>query len=218
MSALDRGCDYAACKATATTSAGGWSFCDKHAEDDRRLREGEDVTGEPLDEALLPPVATGHGTEARARQHARDGEQPCTACAAAAARAAQDRRDPRRAPMTSPTTSPLGALLEQASGHGNTRVRKLAGRIETQLDELRARIAEDAAKETARQEVARLEQQLAAAKARLRNGAASSTATAPAVDGRTAPLPCRKGCGKISTGGQGRAAHERNCTHVAAAS
>jgi hypothetical protein len=34
----------------------------------------------------------GHGSEARARRHYRDGEKPCTACLEAAARAQDARR------------------------------------------------------------------------------------------------------------------------------
>lgn len=85
-----------------------------------------------------------------------------------------------------PAPSPIGQLLEQASAHGNARVRKAAERIEQALDTLRATIAdlaadeahkqaEAAAKEKARAEVARLEKQLADAKAALRAGKRRAT-------------------------------------------
>lgn len=75
-------------------------------------------------------------------------------------------------------TSPLGLLLEQAGDHSVARIRRLAGRIEGQLDDLRALIAEHAAEERrkvaeveaatkARAEMERLEAALAAAKAKL---------------------------------------------------
>jgi transcriptional regulator with XRE-family HTH domain len=122
--------------------------------------------------------------------------------------------------MTTPaTSSPIALLLEQASGHGNRRVRNLAEKIESHLADLRDLMAQDVEREKARQEVADLERRLAEARAKLRGGTtATATPREPgAPDGRTAPLPCRKGCGKVCSGGQGRAAHERNCAHQAAA-
>lgn len=90
--------------------------------------------------------------------------------------------------MTTPSASPLARLLEDAAGHGSARVRRLAERIESQLDDLRALIAQDVEKEKARQEVARLERELAAAKARL-TGKPQPAAKVPA-----APKVC-KDCG-----------------------
>lgn len=87
--------------------------------------------------------------------------------------------------VTTPTASPLGRLLEDAAGHGSARVRRLAERIESQLDDLRALIAQDAEKEKARQVVARLEKELAAAKARLA-GKPQPTVKTPA-----APKACK---------------------------
>lgn len=95
--------------------------------------------------------------------------------------------------------SPIGLLLEQASGHTVAKVRRAAEKIETQLEQLRALIAEHAAdeqrrraeaaaKEKARADVARLEKQLAAAKAALRGKPA---ATRPSTGG---PKVCT-GCG-----------------------
>lgn len=82
-------------------------------------------------------------------------------------------------PVPLQTSSPIALLLEDASAHGSAKVRSLGTRIETQLDQLRALIAEHAeterkrradeeAKRQARAEVARLEEQLRQAKARLR--------------------------------------------------
>ncbi len=78
-----------------------------------------------------------------------------------------------------PVPSPLARLLEDASGHSASRVRKLGEKIEADLDRLREVIAEHAdsertkraaieAKAKARAEVERLEHELADAKARLR--------------------------------------------------
>lgn len=126
--------------------------------------------------------------------------------------------------------SPIGRLLEDASAHPVAKVRTLAGRIETALDQLRALIIEHAAaiaakhaaeeqKATARAEVERLARELAAAKVRLKGApvAALSPVVRPApaekpANGRTALMECRKGCGAQLHGGQGRAAHERRCT------
>ena len=83
---------------------------------------------------------------------------------------------------TTPAAEPpvtIARLLEHASAHSNTRIRRLGEQIETQLATLRDRIAEQAqaeqakqaelaAKAAARAEVKRLEEQLAAAKAALR--------------------------------------------------
>lgn len=113
----------------------------------------------------------------------------------------------------------IGLLLEQAGAHSNKRVRNLADKIETQLDDLRNRIADLAedekrkrleaeTKEKARQDIVRLEQQLAAAKAKLRKPKAA-TASASAQE-----LPCRNGCGRTYASPQGRGKHERSCTAV----
>lgn len=123
------------------------------------------------------------------------------------------------APPAPPAPGPTGLLLEQASGHSNARVRRLADRIETDLDRLRALIreladderrktAEKAAKAKARADIERLEAQLAAAKAALRG---KTRTTPPPVVRSGEPLPCRKGCGRTSPTSQGRAAHERHC-------
>lgn len=215
-----RSCDYAACKALAVTSAGGWDFCAKHAEDDRKLSAAEDPVGEPLTDDLLAPEASGHGTPARAMRHRRDGEKPCAPCLAAESRAKVDREAGRR--MTTPTPvpgpSPLARLLEDASGHGNARVRRLGERIEALFDDLRAALAEDREKEAARKEVERLRQQLREAEARLRGkrvAAVERQTSNGMTGGRVEPLLCRKGCGKVSSGPQGRSGHERHCTFVA---
>jgi hypothetical protein len=42
------------------------------------------------------PRTHGHGTEARARKHYRDGEKPCQACREAAALATAVRKDERK--------------------------------------------------------------------------------------------------------------------------
>lgn len=122
--------------------------------------------------------------------------------------------------MTTPTTSPLALLLEQASAHGNKRVRRLAEKIEGHLSDLRTLITEDADREKQRQEVARLERQLAEAKAKLHGERAIVTRMPRQpgeADGRTTPMECRK-CGQVCSGGQGRASHERTCTGAAVAS
>jgi transcriptional regulator with XRE-family HTH domain len=124
--------------------------------------------------------------------------------------------------MTTPSTSsasPLALLLEEASGHGSKRVRRLAEKIEGHLDDLRALIAQDAEKEQARQEVIRLERALAEAKAKLRGGTVTAiTASGTKRTRNVDPLPCRKGCGASSAGAAGRSAHERHCTYEAVAS
>jgi transcriptional regulator with XRE-family HTH domain len=121
--------------------------------------------------------------------------------------------------MTTPTASPLALLLEQASGHGSKRVRGLADKIEGLLDDLRALISQDAEKEQTRQEVARLERQLAEAKAKLRGGTVTAIRSGGGSgSGRREPTPCRKGCGAMPLGNQGRGVHERHCTYEAVAS
>lgn len=124
--------------------------------------------------------------------------------------------------MTTPAPSPLARLLEDASGHGNARVRRLAARIESLFDDLRDLIAASGEQEKARQEVARLERQLAEAKAP-KGGKPAVVASSDPRPERTEgiarnrdPLPCRKGCGKVSAGAQGRAGHERFCDGTAA--
>lgn len=131
-----------------------------------------------------------------------------------------------------PTPLTIGELLEDASGHSNSRVRRLATRIEEQLDALRgliaslaadeaAKRAEKAAKDRARQEVARLEAQLAAARAVLRGkprptsnpGAAAAGSVPPASTGEYA---CGKGCGRTFSRPQGRGKHELSCSGATA--
>ena len=84
--------------------------------------------------------------------------------------------------------NPIGMLLEDASGHTVAKVRRLGGRIETLLDELRVLVREHAeheaerkaaaeVKEKARAEVARLEEQLRAAKAKLTGKPATTAST-----------------------------------------
>ena len=178
------------------------------------MRAGDDPEPEPLTDDLLPPEANGHGTPARQRQHVRDADPPCRPCIDAAARYAQD----RKRPMTTPAPSPLGLLLEQATAHSSPKVQRLARRIETQLDDLRTLMKESVAEHEARAEIARLEQQLATAKAALKTGRAPRVpGGGSAVTARSEPLPCRKGCGKVSSGPQGRAGHERSCTYDTAA-
>lgn len=122
----------------------------------------------------------------------------------------------------------IGLLLEQAGAHSSKRVQNLADRIETQLEQLRALIAdladdekrkqaEFAAKAAAKAKVARLEAELAAAKAALRRKPPSGTPAKPAPARHTVDqqLACRKGCGRTSPNPQGRGAHERHCTAVA---
>lgn len=85
---------------------------------------------------------------------------------------------PTLVPPAPPSPGPIGLLLEQASGHGNSKVRRLAEKIEAQVADLRALItdlaedearrkAEEAARVKAVAEVERLEKALAAAKAAL---------------------------------------------------
>jgi transposase-like protein len=120
---------------------------------------------------------------------------------------------------------PIGRLLEDASGHSVAKVRNLAAKIETQLDQLRALIrehqateqarrAEREAKEKARAEIARLEEQLRQAKAKLRAGSATpnSSGRQPAGGNVTGDYPCRKGCGKVITTAAARGNHEKHCT------
>jgi hypothetical protein len=155
-------CDAPRCTKPATVDRDVWSFCDEHA--------NENVTPAPVRTAPRP------------------APQPAVAINPSATGA-------------NPTASPampqilgggtIGLLLEQASGHSNSRVRKAADRIETQLEQLRALIADladderrkktaAAVKEKARADIERLEAQLAAAKAALRG---KPRATTPARTG-----------------------------------
>lgn len=115
----------------------------------------------------------------------------------------------------------IGLLLEQASAHSSNRVRRLAERIETQLDGLRTLVAslaeeeqrkqaEAAAKEKARADVLRLEQELAAARAVLRSRKDRRPRQSSAPADRQ--WPCRKGCDRTYGSTQGRGKHERSCT------
>lgn len=126
------------------------------------------------------------------------------------------------------TAGPIGMLLEQASGHSIGKVRRLAEKIEGQLDDLRALIAqhaaderrrqaEAAAKAKARAEVERLERELAAAKASLRGTPSPAARRAPrAPQSDAEPLTCQKGCGRKFSRSQGRGKHELSCPGRAA--
>jgi pyruvate/2-oxoglutarate dehydrogenase complex dihydrolipoamide acyltransferase (E2) component len=127
------------------------------------------------------------------------------------------------APQSDP--GPIGLLLEQATGHSVAKVRRLAEKIETQLDDLRRLVAEHAADEQRRQaeaaakaaarvEVQRLEQQLAAAKAKLRGKPATAAPRPAPTD--SGSYDCRKGCGRTFDRPQGRGKHELSCTAGAA--
>jgi hypothetical protein len=144
-------CSWASCRSEATQRAGEWPFCDFHAEQDRAMQAGE---------------------------HLRDGDPPCAPCQAAATRAAADRVGGRMTTPTMTTGSTIGTLLEQASGHGDGKVSRLAAKIEANLDDLRALMAASVEQEKARREVERLEEQLREAKARLRGGRSAPTTSA----------------------------------------
>lgn len=190
-------CDKTGCDATATIDQDAWSFCAQHAGapvHHRRPRPSV-APPAPLTPVPKPVVDLDRLTPEENRHGIRPAEHPAIA-------------------------GPIGLLLEQASGHSIAKVRRAAGKIETQLDQLRtliAELAEDenrrqadaAAKAKAKADIARLEQQLAAAKAALRGKPAAPAASV--TEGRSTPMVCRKGCGKVCAGAQGRAGHERHC-------
>lgn len=234
------GCDYAACDKPAVASAGGWSFCDKHSEDDAALRQGQEPVGEALDSSLLPARANGHGTDAGYQRHIRAGAQPCDLCTEAHRITYRDRLTrrstpptPQEAAMTAPASipsrpfvvpgsvpSPINQLLEQASAHSSAKVRRLAERIESQLDDLReviratakqeaARKAAEAERAKAKADVERLAAELAAARAKLgpaKKKSGTSRPKGPVTDGGQAvgPQPCA-GCGGQVTRAAGTA-------------
>jgi hypothetical protein len=131
---------------------------------------------------------------------------------------------PRPGPMTLtvPVPSPIARLLEDASAHSIAKVRTLGAKIETQLDQLRALIADHQETERAKQRAAaekakaqadiqRLEAELAAAKARLRGKPTPpSSVTAPVAPSEG--VTCRNGCGKTFGHAGARGNHERFCT------
>lgn len=183
-------CDYAGCTAPATVERDAWGFCETHADKHDQERPGASAPRMGRPSAPVAPVA------------------PVSAAQPSA-------------PMPQVIGGgTIGLLLEQASAHSNKRVRNLAAKIETQLDDLRNRIADLAedekrkrleaeTKEKARQDIIRLEQQLAAAKAKLRKPKTATASSAPAQE-----LPCRNGCGRVYASPQGRGKHERRCTAV----
>lgn len=118
--------------------------------------------------------------------------------------------------VMSTTEDATDALLRRAAQSESKRIRNAAERVTDALDRLREAFAEDESKRAARERVAKLEEELRAAKAALR-GSPGRGVPAPRKT-RTysgEPLTCRKGCGKESPNAQGRAAHERHCTHAA---
>lgn len=105
-------------------------------------------------------------------------------------------------------------LLTSAARHPVKRIQTAARRAQAAIQRVHDLIAEDSGKAEAREHVERLERELREAKAALRGGRGkTSKPTAPSTP--AALLACRKGCGKTSPNGQGRAAHERHCTHTA---
>lgn len=107
-------------------------------------------------------------------------------------------------PASQATGPTISRLLEDASGHSVAKVRRLAGRIETQLDQLRALIAEHAAAEQERRAAAaaraqaqarvkQLEEELRAAKAALKGG--STPAPSKPASGKPAARTCEV-CGQ----------------------
>lgn len=157
-------CSWASCREQATTRASGWDFCATHAAADAAMQSGDDPDPEDLPDDFLAPEATGHGTEAREKQHRRDGEQPCAPCLAAATRAAEDRR---RAKMTTALPNSIADVLERASGHPDVKIKRLADKAETAIADLRTALKDYEAKDEIRAEVERLERALAEAKAKL---------------------------------------------------
>lgn len=201
-------CAWASCKQPASERSGEWEFCSFHAEQDRAMQGGDEPEAEDAPRDLFPPEMDGHGTEARARKHYRDGENPCAPCLQAATRAAHDRTVRK---MTTPTST-QPSLLERASGHHSAKVRRLGTRIEGLLSDLRTALKESEAEEETRRAIAEAEAKLKELKASLRKGSAAPTVLRP-DSGSGVPLACRKGCGKVSNHGAGRAAHERSCTY-----
>lgn len=194
-------CDKAGCDATATIDQDAWSFCAQHADAPVHHRRPRPSVAPPAPPAPLAPVPKPVvDLDQLTPQENRYGIRPAE-------------------------PGPTGLLLEQASGHSVAKVRRAGAKIETQLDQLRTLIAdlaedenrrqaEAAAKAKAKADIARLEQQLAAAKAALR-GKPAAPASSSVTDRRRAPMVCRKGCGKVCGGAQGRAGHERHCAGVA---
>lgn len=208
-------CDYAACSEPAITGAGDsdWFYCTEHAG-----RQAVEAAADDHDAALVLTAQGAHLQPAPATVRVVDHVQARRNAAIAAHPAGKSPTAPAAAP-TGP--SPLGLLLEQASGHTVAKVRRLAERIEAQLDDLRAlmqeheageaqRRAEAAAQEKARAEVARLEAALAAAKAKLK-GKPTGRGTHALVGRKQAPrppMPCPD-CGTVVAGNQGLALHRK---------
>jgi hypothetical protein len=164
-------CDAPRCDKPATVDVEAWSWCAEHANEN----------GAPAPANVTPPRAA---------------PQPAVAINPSAT-GANATASPAMPQILGGGT--IGLLLEQASGHSNARVRKAADRIETQLEQLRALVADladderrkkdaAAAKEKARADIERLEQQLAAAKAALR-GKPRATPPPRSQNGRAAALP-----------------------------
>lgn len=169
-------CDAPRCTRPATVDKDVWSFCDEHA--------NEKVAPAPARAAprAAPQQAVSVGPSAT-------GANPTAV---------------RSSTGASPVVGTIGPLLEQATGHSSPRVRRLAERIEADLDRLRALVrelaaderrktAEQAAKQQAQAEVTRLEQQLAAAKAKLRGQVVTAPKTSTPVSA-AGPKVCRD-CG-----------------------
>lgn len=106
-------------------------------------------------------------------------------------RAGQRKGAPRKAATVTPLTdtpqpgyAEVVTLLMQAQGSTSKRAQKLAGRITSDLDELRELMEGEAERREAAAEVERLERQLREAKARLKGKAPkeSTTAAKPEVD------------------------------------
>lgn len=235
-------CSWAACREASNSIVGEWWFCDRHARQHEAMESGDDQDDDPLDGALIDETAVERRcagdrtvTLNRAEAYAAFARLELAGMSASEIgdRLGTTPRTVARwrgghhtayglpgVSMTTPTASGIGLLLEQASGHGSSKVQRLGNKIEGLLDDLRALIKASEAQEETRQEVARLERQLAEAKAKLRGKpvAVRAVGTGTGSVRNTEPLPCRKGCGRVAAGAQGRAAHERNCQHVAVAS
>lgn len=184
------------------------------------------VPDDDVDEVAVARAVAGDRTVTLNRREAAEAHARLVAQGLSAAQVAERLGTTQRTAVrwknghTSPITrrgrtmhDTIDELLDQAKRNPTGKIVTAAKRAEQAVQRVRDLLTEDAGKQEARDRIARLQRELDAAKAELRGKPAKPRATAVPSDG---VYECRKGCGTTSPRAQGRAAHERFCTHESA--
>lgn len=121
-------------------------------------------------------------------------------------------------PTVKESTTASISIFGEARAINNPRINRLAEKADAALTALHDAVTDHKSKAEARADVERLEAELRAARAKLiSRPSAGGGSSKPRTATDDQQLECRKGCGRTSPTPQGRAAHERHCTHSAAA-